>query len=106
MISRRVDKSRNRIRSVVIIAGVGPHQESGNIYKISPKVRERDRDLESADRTDSSGEVFVIAVLAAGIPEIDMRRHVGGLLRGRPVGEVVGHTVHSEGARSGKCQVM
>lgn len=42
------------------------------------------------------GEVFVVAMLAAKIGEIDVRRHVRGLLRRSPVSEIVGNPAVSK----------
>src|ERR1017187_3354140 len=54
------------------------------------------RELESPDSPDSPREVLIVAMLAAKIGEIDVSRHVRGLLRRRPVGEIVGNTAVSK----------
>jgi hypothetical protein len=52
--------------------------------------------LERADSPNSAGKIFIIAMLAAKIREIDMNRHVRGLLGGRPVFKIIGNTAVSK----------
>jgi hypothetical protein len=65
----------------------------------------RNTRLEGPDGPNSPGEVFVVAMLAAKIGEIDVSRHIRGLLRRRPVGEVVGNATVSKITGSGGLQV-
>src|SRR6058998_457258 len=45
-----------------------------------------------ADGTNAPRKILVVAVQPAEISEVDMDRHVGGLLRGGPIREIVGDT--------------
>src|SRR5580692_5057589 len=56
---------------------------------------------EGADRTYSSGVVFVVVVVYAVVSEVAVSRHVRCYLAGRPVIVIVGNSLVSEIAKSG-----
>jgi len=79
------------------VALKSPSESAGKgVFFLDKNLSWMSHNLKGANRTNASGKVLVVAVLAAGIGEIDMRGHVGGVLSGGPVGEVVGHTIRSK----------
>jgi hypothetical protein len=52
--------------------------------------------LKGPNRPNPAGEILIVAMLTAKIGKIDVSRHVRGLLRRRPVSEIVGHTAVSK----------